>query len=400
MNKSILTRALVCGILTSSFAIINCQKAPERKVTPPPVDGKVDGNKLVQCSEDVVKQLADHSAAVKAIQDKMDAAKTTPLKPEEKTALDKQFQDMVLNSNKLYTAIRALGKDSAPALGCLEVDSKIEGGSAPRLIIELQSKNKDQAKAVAILTGIPNDLASQFAKDNKYEISKSLADMLSNKLTYKGEGAISAGQILTKDDYAKLKDDKTKTSCIITSADEKPVVEKSIMVVTSLSDPKLDPATNRMKADLAVMIKAIAADTSEENTSDRAVSFNCTIADAKDTLEEVSLAFKGLAVLKLDAPKVETPQTGTASSDATSSDNTSSDQTKADNQAGEKTADGKAGDQLPAVALPAPPAAADAQSSDGTKTPDPAAVQAQVTSQVHAQEDVATKVITARAIGN
>jgi len=394
MKKSILTRALACGILVSSFAIINCQKAPERKITPTP-SAKPDANGLVQCSDDVVKLLAAHNADFKAIQDIVEKAKTTPLKPEEKAPLDKQLQAMVLKSNEMYTAIRALGKASAPALGCLEVDPKIQGGSAPRNIIEFQNKNRDLAKAVAVLTGIANDLASQFMKGNQYELSKSLADMLSNKLTYKGEGAIAAGQILTKEAYLAMKDDKTKTSCIITAADEHPVAEKAIMVITGLSDPKLDTASKRMNADLNVTIKALAADTSEENTSDRVVAFNCTLADGKDALEEVSLAFKGLADLKFDAPKVDKADdkvTNPASSDDTSSDNT-----KIGEDQGAQAGDQAGAQPDPQVTLPALPDPADSKSSDPTKGSDPAV--AQVESQVKAQSDASAKALEIRAIG-
>jgi len=399
MKKSILTRALACGILVSSFAIINCQKAPERKVTPPPVDGKADANALPKCSDDIVKQLADHNAAVKAIQDKIDAAKTTPLKPEDKTALDKQFQDMVLNSNKLYTAIRALGKDAAPALGCTEVDPKISGGSAPRNILDYQNANRAQALVVANLTGIVNDLASQFVSGNKYDLSLSLAQMLSDKANYNGKEAISAGAVLKEADYLAMKDDKTKTSCVITGADEKPVLEHAIMVITKLDDPKPDATSKRMTTVLTAMIKGIAADSSPENTADRPVSFSCTLADQKDALEEVSSAFKGLAALKLNAPSPAT--TDATSSDNTSSDNTSSDKTKAEDQSQAQAGD-NAGAQsaTPQVALPqAPPAAGNP--SDGTQAPAPAAAaQNQVTAQVQAEANASANALETRANGN
>jgi len=351
MKKSILTKALVCGILASSFAIINCQKAPERKVTPTPA-AKPDANPMAQCTEDIVKQLADHNAAVKAIQDKIDAAKTTPLKPEEKAPLDKQFQDMVLNSNKLYTAIRALGKDATPSLGCMEVNPNISGGSAPRTILEIQDANKKLSLVVAKLTGIANDLASQFVGGNKYDLSLSLTQMLSDKANYNGKEAISAGAVLNEADYLKMKDDKAKTSCVITAADEKPVAEHAVMVITKLDDPKPDATSKRMTSVLTAMIKGIAADTSPENTADRPVSFTCTLADQKDALEEVSLAFKGLATLKLDAEPAKDPAADKAAADKAAADKAAADQAAADKAAADK-------------------AAADGQAAAGPKSGDP-----------------------------
>jgi hypothetical protein len=304
MKKSILTRALVCGIIASSFAIINCQKAPDRPIkagTTPPVDGKQASAPLPNCSDEIIKMIDANDALAKPIADLIKAnppSQKSSLTDDQKKDLDQKFSDLSKKSDDVFAKIRALGTN---ADGCNKQNPADAKNPRVYKISEMQDSIRAMASDVARLTEKPNDIASLFAPKKQFIVSSALAQMLSDVKTFNGEAAISAGEIMLKDKFDSMKNDKSKTFCIIKSTDNKPFAENAVMTIGSLSTPARDEASQRMMVNLAVTVKADATAAPEE-AGDRAILFACAVADGKDSVQEISSSFKNLVTLKLDIP--------------------------------------------------------------------------------------------------
>jgi hypothetical protein len=110
--KNLLSKSLLCGVLASTFLIVNCQKAPNRavtaKVTPP---AKPTAAKSAACSEDAIKEAKsakEMNEALKVALDKVKDKKPEELAETEKTDLTNLVNNLFDQSNKLIAEIQKI----------------------------------------------------------------------------------------------------------------------------------------------------------------------------------------------------------------------------------------------------------------------------------------------------
>lgn len=298
--KPIFSRALVCGILASSFFIINCQKAPSRGVKAQTADpnAKQTATQLPVCN-DAVKAARDARkpllSEIKQIVDAQAVAGATALDDDKKVELHDKTNELDAKTSDLIQKIRALGANGVMADGCKLVGTPAEG-EVPVKIADLIKEDKELAEKVSQLTGQSNNIldraARMLAAGKELIIKAALAELMSNKSAVNGEKAVSEGQILSKEQYEGIKTNKDKTSCVMTSASESAIAADSKSKIMNL-EVMADAGIQRARGNINFEIKGT-------ESSSIMVGFTCAIAQNKDATEEMTLAFGDL--LAKDAP--------------------------------------------------------------------------------------------------
>lgn len=307
--KPIFSRALVCGILASSFFIINCQKAPSRGVKAQSADpnAKQTATQLPVCS-DAVKAARDARKPlyqeIKDIVDAQAVAGATALDDDKKVELHDKTNELDAKTSDLIQKIRALGTNGVMAEGCDIVGTAAEG-KVPVLIAKLIEEDSGLAAKVAQLTGQSNNIldraARMLAAGKELVIKAALAELMSNKSAINGEKAISEGQILTKEQYDAIKGNKDKTSCVMTSASDATVAADTKSKIMTLEVAPMDASIQRARGNISFEIKGA---TAEANTM---VGFSCAIAQNKDAAEEMTMAFGDLLAKEAAPAPAPTP---------------------------------------------------------------------------------------------
>lgn len=180
--KNAFTKTLLCGVMATTFFLINCQKAPSRGIkgsTAAPgattdASGKATtAEVLVECSPDFITK---YDLAKKEV-DPLKTQKLTDLSEAEKTDLIALVKKA---SEKTKEAIAELTKIDAKATGCVDTDAKTKAKSSPYLKANIEGalnvivlKMKDQG---IVIEGVTDEAeAAKEAAKRQRELTKNLS---------------------------------------------------------------------------------------------------------------------------------------------------------------------------------------------------------------------------------
>lgn len=294
MKSSFLTKTLLCGVMATTFLLINCQKAPSRGVkaktgTVEGVDSKTAADKaevLVQCSDSFVSAYTEAHDLLK----KLESEKIEGLSEAEQATLNQKLEDAKV---KVEAAVTEITKVKSDATGCT-VPGK-DGKAATKYSIlnirvslaKLISKAKTggvqlSEDLVATATNVQNQIKQlnermkvqkdigSLVQGMKFVISDDLAKTFNEQ----NVGAVyyKAGDIIKSfSDESKAKDlaDKTLSMCELVSGTGD--IEKGEQAnVLTIDAPSIKDATSgRYKLNVVLTVKSVN------------VNLNCVLAEAK-----------------------------------------------------------------------------------------------------------------------
>lgn len=286
--KNALTTKLLCGIIATSFLLINCQKAPEKrgvKAAPGSGTGGTAAPALEKAKPEVIVEC---SADFKTINKDWNDKRT-------------DIEKLLKNKDTLSDADKELLKVKSDELSDLtnKVIAELELLKADRCTVDkAKSRSKttfrSEANSLGVkvkeASGLENELSKKAAadgseiaiekkalsKDLVLYATKALADALieDNK---GGKAYIVNREIIIKDDFDEAKKVKDKTICSITAAPKEKLEAGAKLKVS------LDPAVRTVKID-DVQRKELIVTFATENTTAGSdlVSFTCFIAKGKD----------------------------------------------------------------------------------------------------------------------
>lgn len=310
--KNLFSKTLLCGVLASSFLLINCQKAPNRAVKAQVTPTAKPSVKTGDCDANIATNFDLLKKSNQKIQDKL------------KSITGDVGASDIEELNGLVKELNALAKKVMGDIGTLKLDScKIHDGNDVKkpvtdtadisIIRQVRSKAGADVKAK---TKVDNEITLEdktagtdsLAVGQELKVTADLAAILSDSKNSDGAAVISGGKIEKNADAAKaLLDNKAVTACAlkVTSSD---VInaDQSIKVIAPLDAAKLDDASKRNV--LKVFVAAVVA--AEVETSPAAIQLICNIAEGKekDAAKEVRTALGSLVsnVIKTGS-EVQTP---------------------------------------------------------------------------------------------
>lgn len=295
--KNSLSKTLLCGVLASTFFLINCQKAPSRGVkagtgaASPAAQTeaqKLAGKVVVDCSDSFLKALEEARIPKDKIIANIKASKegTKTLTEAEKAEIKSVREDVIVKNKVVVAEMAKLKKGDVAAEACTSKDKTsyifetikaamnslvIEAGTAAGVDDEeqkqavLDKKDREAKKEV-----------SSLAQKMKLIVSADLAEALKSE-NKNGVVYFKAGSIVkdSGSDLETLKKDKTKTVCELSSVTPEDLVLAGAdsLEVISYGSKKKDLRTvfdiTMMKADKMLY------------------TINCLIADGKEKLVEL-----------------------------------------------------------------------------------------------------------------
>jgi hypothetical protein len=316
--NNLLSKTLLCGVIATSFVLINCQKAPNRPVKSG-VDplAKPQAAKMAACSDNMITSLnarkalkTEIEALVKEDKDKKAAANNAAgagLSDGQKEELQTKINELAKKSSELYSLLRA-GPQAKPTStppaagafdGCTEPDAKDPKKMIEHKIEMLQDEDRKLATVVSQITGKSNDIVdginAGYADGKSVKINAELAAMLSSKNNVNGAKMIIDGKVLDGGAaYNSALADKTKTSCIAAQVDDAAVAADTSAKITSIGTPSRDQSSQRTTVLVALAVKG--------GDSDRAMALSCNIADNADVSQELTKALGALMPIQAQAP--------------------------------------------------------------------------------------------------
>ncbi len=314
--NNLLSKRLLCGVIATSFFLINCQKAPNRPVKP-----STDGNgkiaataKTVDCTPDMITALTERTT-LRADIDNL-TKDPTKLGAPEKENLQKLINDLYAKSKAAYDLIKAAKVATAAADSCKQPDPQNAKTPKVNMISAMSDADRITALGVQKITGQSNDILDNvpviLMAGKVLNISADMAAMLSDEKNLNGAKMLVEGQIVDGGAALEaLKADKKKSACIVTLTDKKAVAEGAKATITSLSAARVDEKSKRVTVDLVFGIQ----ETTEGN---RLMNMSCIIADASDANSEMLKSLGSLLSTKAPAAEpsmdVDAGQAGDAGS--------------------------------------------------------------------------------------
>ncbi|MBC7419277.1 MAG: hypothetical protein H7328_00990 [Bdellovibrio sp.] len=250
--KNSLSKTLLCGVLASTFLLVNCQKAPSRGVKAGTTEGVADKTaavqKIVECTPEYLTAFKATGAQLDKVSKQVEAlnlkVKTEKISEVEKSDLTKDLLELT-NLKKSSDAAAAKLKD---ADGCnVVMDAK--GTKKAIIFKDLQAAPLALGTKVATLTGEENDL-SKADKEKKAQdllekgakslsagmellVGKILADALDDSQK-DGASYFITGQLKTDGGFKVATEDKKITVCYVTLTGGK-VDEKSKLKIIEVA---------------------------------------------------------------------------------------------------------------------------------------------------------------------
>lgn len=157
--KNLFSKALLCGVLASSFAIVNCQKAPSLGVKAQ-TDGTANTNvapKIGTCSDAAVSAVSARKTALDALKAEL-AKDNSNLDDPGKQNIVNLANDLAAKSRAAIAAIRAIQVQGASADSCTVADPANPGKNITNNIQAMIDENKSLGSAVFGVTNKANDL--------------------------------------------------------------------------------------------------------------------------------------------------------------------------------------------------------------------------------------------------
>ena len=317
--NNLLSKTLLCGVIATSFVLINCQKAPNRPVKSG-IDplAKPQAAKMAACSDNMITALdarkalkAEIETLIKEHKDKLAAANNAAgagLDDGQKEQLQTKINELAKKSSDLYSLLRA-GPQANPAAtaappaaggfdGCAQADAKDPKKTIEFKIQILEDEDRKLGVVVSQITGLDNDISkginAGYSEGKSVKISAELATMLSSKNNVNGAKMIIDGKVSDGGEaYKAALADKSKTSCIAAQVDDAAVSADSAAKIMTVGAPSRDASSQRSTVLVALAVKG---------EQDRMMSLSCNIAENADASQELTKALGSLMPLSADAP--------------------------------------------------------------------------------------------------
>lgn len=306
--KNSISKTLLCGLIASSFILVNCQKGGNSRgvkanKSTSGQTGQTDVTKLAgadaPCSENINNgrdQTAELSKSIQAII--LDANK----KPKSSVAEGDKVALKDL-SNKFNQACKALVEEFAKEKkeACLDPKKQKTDATAisnvPAIKEKCSTLNSDVEKVSGVKavdpvdsssTGLSTIDGSSLAINKKYRVAtEELAEMLSVAGTKNNVKYIIAGEIQTDlNNYTDLKKDQETTICYVPKSSGKIAMDDELTVLSIEDGKKLTDVTKPVKN-----INLSSKSASDTSKSSNTYTVSCLVAANKDLATEFSKAF-------------------------------------------------------------------------------------------------------------
>lgn len=220
--KNLLSKALLGGVLISTFSIINCQKPPNRRVKAE-IDQKAQhtADKVGTCTPAIIEDYEKLKKSKAALHSKLVELADKEASPEEKELLKTLAKDLNKNTEDVLNGISSLNVEI-----CKVTAKGADGKESVKESIEsklIEQTRMDLGKMVKAKTGDDNDLVHggrTLHPQLKLKIkSLELAEVLSDVADANGKAVIADSKV-EKDPTAiqVLLKDPAKTACVTKNA--------------------------------------------------------------------------------------------------------------------------------------------------------------------------------------
>lgn len=312
--KNTLSKTLICGVIASSFILVNCQKAPSsRGVKGTKGSSETAAEKaaaesaksyVVKCSADFLDEYKIWNKSILAEEKKVKGLKkedlTDSIKAELETAvkrLDKETKNVRLELDKLQESENktALEKKVEKKIidGCFAGEGK---DRVEYTTVKIEQSVNFVAKKVAELTGSETDRSKKGKEDEENYLAKS--DVTKNAKFYVTaelnaaldeskieESYFLLGKVLSgKANLDKVIEDKTSSVCVVKETKGK--IEDLANTLDALETNELEKTNGKTKHEIAMVSKG--------NT----YLLNCFIPTKKKLGEAFRSAMGGLLMTK------------------------------------------------------------------------------------------------------
>ena len=239
--KNVLSKSLLCGVLATSFLIINCQKAPSRPIKSGGGDGsgKITALKIGDCTPAAVTALTARDAALKTLKAEADKK---PTDVDGKKKLDDLAKDLEAKTKAVSDEITKIkvGNDKADGCKVTDADKKVT-------TYELPALNAETLKMSKIVQGITGSSTPGVVADDAILRSGdqiTIAADLAKALSDAAKSCVSDGKALSGADCDTAVANKAITSCVLTNTDGK-AVDANAKAGAVVSDAKMDATSKR-----------------------------------------------------------------------------------------------------------------------------------------------------------
>lgn len=298
--KNLFSKTLLCGVLASSFLLINCQKAPNRGVKAVIPPAKLSALKMGVCTQSVINEDKSFREILKSINDELARLKDTAtdkLSEDEKNGLTKLANDYKAQAKKLTDEIEKLkaADNVSKAEGCVvhegnDATKKPTGASYD--VRKINSAILGTGKEVKAKTGKDNDITKGAAAETLSEgqelvLGAELAAALSDDASSRIAVAIKNSEILKDNDATTALADKSVTACSLNKITTKEEIkEGSKITIMSIEPVAAKPDDkNKRKVMMVSMTVEVAAAT-EGNTTR---SLTCNVAATQEIEAEKAI---------------------------------------------------------------------------------------------------------------
>ncbi len=263
MNKTI-SKALLCGLVASTFILVNCQNDPAKRGvkadvgTPAATDanGKIAAANFPTCSPDLLsaynifKKVIVSSDSLLNIKKEDVTASVSDSLLRQRTELFNAGNGVIKEMDNLKadpvsttsTIADSAKKTTGSVTGCFKADDKINPITVTKITDEIDRVDK----RIASLTGIPSDRAKLIEVERKtklgkpvYSVSTELNDILglpsSATNNYLVDGKFTDSATLVND-----QNDKVKSVCRVTSGGSKLDENNSLLILVNSLKTKLN----------------------------------------------------------------------------------------------------------------------------------------------------------------
>lgn len=285
MKNAFLTKTLLCGVMATTFFLINCQKAPSRGVKAKTADGaaadaaaKVAAQNAVECSQDFLTKYKELNNSLNELKKDVAAESIDEAKKQE---LSEKIKTLQTKTNEVVAEIKKV-KSGATACVVVDKDKRVQAtypianieGLFNDIVVKLNEKEIKVEGVTEVVIAKKEKAASE--KDAKslstgqvFNLSKELAEVLTqaniNVVYFK------AGQIVKNGSAESLAKDKANnklTLCEIGSGTENEEKAEKV-TVTDVSAVSKDVKTERLMFSVAMVANSAT------------IKLNCLLADGK-----------------------------------------------------------------------------------------------------------------------
>lgn len=311
--KNLLSKTLLCGVLASSFILINCQKAPNRPA-PLKIDpaAKPSAAKVGDCTPALVTNIESLKGADKRLQErlKLITAEPTDTDATEVNAIIIELNDLVKN---ILAALTTLKFDECKIYEGNDPKKKQTGDIKALVVKQMRAGAGAAAKAKtkkdnAITLEDKKESSENLEAKQEFSIDNvDLANALSKKESSRGAVAIVESKVVLGAAAKTELENPAKTACAINVAADSDIKIDSAVKVLEVGAVVPSGARKTMAVKLEI----------KTGSGSPLIELSCNIAEGKEATaaKEVRSALGNL-IKALDRQAVEDKNNGSGSQEA------------------------------------------------------------------------------------